>query len=216
METKALFLIPALIITSCSSQLAPSAASDSISAESDGASLNRKLTKKASIAMKSRSLKSSANKSIALVETYHGHLHSSSMSENRYDATIKVHPTYLEPLLTKLESVGKVTHKHISSDDVTAQHRDLSAELKNKTALRARLRNLLAKASEVSDILKIEKELARLQTEIDQLSQRLNSLNSKVNLSTLTLTIKRDRIPGPLGLVTKGSGWVFDKLNYLN
>ena len=168
------------------------------------------------MAMKSRSLKSSANKSIALAETYHGHLHSSSMSENRYEATIKVHPTYLEPLLTQLECVGKVTHKHISSDDVTAQHRDLSAELKNKTALRVRLRNLLAKASEISDILKIEKELARLQTEIDQLSQRLNSLNSKVNLSTLTLTIKRNRIPGPLGLVTKSSGWVFDKLNYLN
>ena len=115
-----------------------------------------------------------------------------------------------------MESAGKVTHKHISSDDVTAQHRDLSAELKNKTALRARLRNLLAQATEVSDILKIEKELARLQTEIDQLSQRLNSLNSMVKLSTLTLTIKRDRIPGPLGLVTKSGGWVFDKLNYLN
>ena len=166
--------------------------------------------------MKSRSLKSSADKSIALVKTSHGHLHSSSMTENRYEATIKVHPTHLEPLLTQLESAGKVTHKHISSDDVTAQHRDLSAELKNKTALRARLRSLLAKATEVSDILKIEKELARLQTEIDQLSQRLNSLNSKVNLSTLTLTIKRDRIPGPLGLVTKSGGWVFDKLNYLN
>ena len=56
METKALFLIPALITTSCSSQLAPSPASVSIPAESDGASLNRKLTKKASITMKSRSL----------------------------------------------------------------------------------------------------------------------------------------------------------------
>ncbi|MDA7614900.1 DUF4349 domain-containing protein [Akkermansiaceae bacterium] len=216
MKTKALFLIPALIITSCSSQLASSPASGSLPAESDGASLNRKLTKKASMTMKSRSLKSSADKSIALVKTYHAHLHSSSMSENRYEATIKVHPTDLEPLLTRLESAGKVTHKHISSDDVTAQHRDLSAELKNKTALRARLHSLLAKATEVSDILKIEKELARLQTEIDQLSQRLNSLNSKVNLSTLTLTINRDRIPGPLGLVTKSGGWVFDKLNYLN
>ncbi|MDB4538271.1 DUF4349 domain-containing protein, partial [Akkermansiaceae bacterium] len=102
--------------------------------------------------MKSRSLKSSADRSVALVKSYRGHLHSSSMSENSYHATIKVPPAYLEPLLIKLETVGKVTHKHISSDDVTAQHRDLSAELKNKIALRARLRSLLANATEVKDI----------------------------------------------------------------
>ena len=216
MKTQTLLLIPILIVTSCSSSQPSASAPVEIPAYSDSVSPQRVITKKASLAMKSRSLKSSSERAVAFVHSSSGHLHSSSLSENSYEATIKVPPANLTSLLTKLESVGRVTHKRISSDDVTAQHRDLSAELQNKIALRTRLRSLLAKATEVSDILKIEKELARLQTEIDQLSQRLRSLNSKASLSTLSLTINRQRIPGPLGLVTKSGGWIMGKLNHVN
>ena len=34
--------------------------------------------------------------------------------------------------------------------------------------------------------------------------------------STPNLTIKRKRIPGPVGAVTPGTGWLFGKLKSLN
>ena len=220
MKPMIVLFLPALSSLSCSnlsSSFAPAAPVVETAGASDSKpTTQRKIVKKASMTMKSRSLKSSADRSVSLVRTYKGHVHASSITENSYEATIKVPPTYLEPLIARLETVGKVTHKRISSDDVTSQHRDLTAELQNKIALRTRLRALLAKATNVKDILNIEKELARVQTEIDQLSQRLKSLNSKVALSTLSLTIKRQRIPGPLGIVSKGGGWVMGKLNNLN
>lgn len=166
--------------------------------------------------MKSRSLKSSSEKSVALVARHKALITSSSLTDDRYEATIRVPATSLPSLMESLESVGRVTSSHISMDDVTEAYRDLEAALKNKRALRDRLRSLLSRATKIEDILKIEKELSRVQTELDQMEARMKSMRSKVAHSTLDLSIKRQRIPGPLGVVTKSTGWVYEKLHHLN
>ena len=165
--------------------------------------------------MKSRSLKESSEQSIALVNSYRGILHNSKLTEDDFSATFRVPSSSLKPVMKELGQIGKVTHQRVSQDDVTAEYRDMQAELKNKIALRDRLRVLLKKATKVSDALEIEKELAEVQTELDQLSGQLNALKTQVALSTLSLDIERNRIPGPLGLVTKGTGWFLGKLVYL-
>jgi septal ring factor EnvC (AmiA/AmiB activator) len=166
--------------------------------------------------MKSRSLQSSSQKSVALVARHQALITSSSLTDDRYQATIRVPASKLPSLMQSLESVGKVTSSRISMDDVTAAYRDLEAALKNKRALRDRLRALLSRATKVEDILKIEKELSRVQTDLDQMEARMKSMRSKVAQSTLNLSINRQRLPGPLGIVTKSGGWIYHKLNYLN
>ena len=118
--------------------------------------------------------------------------------------------------MESLESVGKVTSSRVNMTDITAAYLDLDAALKNKRALRDRLRSLLSRATKIEDTLKIEKELSRVQTELDQMEARMKYMRSKVAHSTLDLSITRDRIPGPLGAVKDGTGWVFGKLLYLN
>ncbi len=71
-------------------------------------------------------------------------------------------------------------------------------------------------ATKIEDTLKIERELSRVQTELDQMKASMKSMQSKVAHSTFDLSINRDRITGPLGAVKDGTGWVFDKLFYLN
>jgi len=79
-------------------------------------------------------------------------------------------------------------------------------------ALRDRLRALLDKAQDVKDILAIEKELGRVQGDIDSMQARLKSLKGKVDLSSITVSIKRKRILGPLGYVLRGAWWTVEKL----
>ena len=168
------------------------------------------------MSMKSRSLKSSSEKSVALVARHQALITSSSLADDRYHATIRVPANNLPLLMQSLESVGKVTSSRVTMDDVTSAYRDLEAALKNKRALRDRLRDLLSRATKVEDILKIEKELSRVQTDLDQMDARMKSMRSKVAQSTLNLSIKRQRIPGPIGVVTTSVGWIIDKLNNLN
>jgi len=166
--------------------------------------------------LKSRSLKSASEKSIALSTKHHALVTSSNLTDDDFNATIRVPSPNLTPLMTSLESVGKVTYSRVDMDDITDSYFDLQAKLKNKRALRDRLRTLLSRATKIEDTLKIEKELSRVQTELDKMEARMKSMQSKVAHSTLSLSIERQRIPGPLGLLTNSTGWIFGKLFHLN
>jgi len=168
------------------------------------------------MSIKSRSLKQSSEKSLALAAQHRALVTSSNLTEDRFHASIRVPAPSLFSLMDSLGTVGKVTSKRVGMSDVTEAYLDLQAALKNKRALRDRLRSLLDRATKVEDILKIEKELNRVQTELDQMEARMKTMQSKVAHSTLELSIKRARIPGPLGAVKDGTSWAVGKLFYLN
>lgn len=212
MKTLLLLAVAATFLTSCSSVLSRSG----FASPSAPGSSERLIQRTGSLVMKSRSLKTSSEKSVALAHQHRALVTSSSLTEDRYEATLRVPAASLPSLMESLSTVGRVTHRRVEMTDVTEATLDLQAALKNKRALRDRLRSLLDQATQVEDILKIEKELSRVQTELDQMEARLKSLSLQVSHSTLNLSIKRDRIPGPVGAVTKGTGWLFGKLNHLN
>jgi hypothetical protein len=142
-----------------------------------------------------------------------GYVESNSDSgDESAHVTLRVPVGSLTPAMASLESIGKVTSRRVSSEDVTEQYVDIDARLKTMVALRDRLRALLDKAQDVKDILAIEKELGRVQGDIDSMQARLKALKGKVDLSSITVSIKRERILGPLGYVLKGAWWTIEKL----
>jgi hypothetical protein len=207
-------LLLAILLPSCTPSFGEASAplsSNSYSAESKAAPA-RKIRKDGRMTMKARALEESAQQCVALVSTHHGTLSNATLTEDDYDATIRVPAKSLEPLMDALSGLGKVTYRKVSMDDVTDQYYDLEAELKNKRALRDRLRELVAKANTIKDTLKVEEELSRVQTELDQLEGRMKLLRSQVAMSTLNLNLARQKTPGPLGAAAKGTAWAVKKL----
>ncbi len=209
---KILLLLIAASLASCSSSFDSFAPA----ASPPGFRAGRQIERSASMDMKSHTLKKSSEQSIALVAQHNAYITNSSLTENDYSATIRVPSPNLSPLMDSLKSIGHVTYTQIKMDDVTGSAIELRAQLKTKQALRARLRALLNRATKVSDIVEIEEQLSRVQTEIDQLESALKSNNNKVAHATLDLDIERNRVPGPLGIATKSTGWVVKKLFHLN
>ncbi len=207
-----LLTLAAFSLISCSSApLSPFAAPSYAKSTTE-----RQIQRAGNMNLKARSLKTSSEKSIALVANHKALITSSNLTQDNYSAQIRVPAVSLAPLMDSLGTVGKVTSKRVKMSDVTVAYLDLQAALKNKRALRDRLRSLLSRANKVEDTLKIEKELSRVQTELDQMEARMKSMQSKVTHSTLDLSIKRQRIPGPLGLFTESTSWALGKLFYLN
>ena len=136
----------------------------------------------------------------------------SESGESEAHAILRVPADSLTPVMTSLESVGKVTSRSVSSEDVTEQYVDLDARMKTMIALRDRLRALLDKARDIKDILAIEKELGRVQADIDSMQARLKALKGMVDYSSIDISIERRRILGPLGYVFKGIWWGVEKL----
>lgn len=120
--------------------------------------------------------------------------------------------------MAHLEGLGKLLRRNVAGKDVTDEAIDVEARLKNKRATRDRLRDLLGKAVEVKDVLMIETEFERVQSEIDSLEGRIKALQGQVEYATVVLRLEKapkppkKRILGPLGYLLQGSVWLVEKL----
>ena len=83
---------------------------------------------------------------------------------------------------------GRVTDRATATEDLTRAIIDTEAGLRAKRALRDRLQNLLAtRHGALSDLLEVESELARVQSEIDSTTSTLAVMRTRVVMSTLTV-----------------------------
>ncbi|MBK6512818.1 MAG: DUF4349 domain-containing protein [Polyangiaceae bacterium] len=101
--------------------------------------------------------------------------------------TVRVPAQHFQELVDAIEKVGDVLHRDVSSEDVTAEYRDLEIQLQNQVALRARFEKLLEKANKVQEALEIEKELGRITGEIERIKGRLKLLGDLARYSTVTV-----------------------------
>ncbi len=111
--------------------------------------------------------------------------YASSVQQQRI--TVRVPAAQFDAVMEAIAELGLVTDRQIEADDVTEQLLDLQIRLDNLEALRGRMKALLDKAEAVEDALKIEKELARLTTEIETIKGRLRLLRDRVAMSTITV-----------------------------
>jgi Domain of unknown function (DUF4349) len=101
----------------------------------------------------------------------------------------KVPPAKFVDALDQLGTLGTEVGRSVQADDVTAQIVDLESRLKTALASLSRTRDLLARATSISDIVTLEREVATRETTAEQLQGQLRVLQSQVAAATLTLTI---------------------------
>ena len=124
----------------------------------------------------------------------------------------RVPASQLDQIMEAVAALGDEERRSVSAFDVTEQYSDLETRLRNDLALRDRLQQLLRRATDVEDVLAVEKELNRIQSEIETMQVRFDRLKSEVELSALFITLQRKQILGPLGYAGYGLWWVFSKL----
>ncbi|MES2726614.1 MAG: DUF4349 domain-containing protein [Bacteroidota bacterium] len=136
-----------------------------------------------------------------------------AMSLGDERAEIRVKAELLNDALLALHTVGKVTSKTVSGRDVTDEFYDTQIRLDNAKKARQRYLELLQKAENVETTLKVEKELERLNGEIDSFEGQINRLEHLSAYSTLTIRLKEKEKLGILGYVFvgayKGIAWLF-------
>lgn len=138
-------------------------------------------------------------------------------SSNRRDAkevsfNIRVPHDRFDASIARIEALGSVEDKSVSAEDVAGELIDGQARIENLRSLRERLRHLLSQATVVSEIIEIEKELTRVQTELDALEGRRTQMQSLVAYSSLRVTLKQETLYGPLGYLFNGIWWGLGKL----
>ncbi len=95
-----------------------------------------------------------------------------------------------------LPTIGKVETVTSNAQDVGEEFVDVTARVTNAKRLEERLISLLAnRTGKLDEVLRVERELARVREEIERYEGRLRYLSSRVALSTLTITVHE---PAPI------------------
>lgn len=89
------------------------------------------------------------------------------------------------------EAGGRIESENTTSEDLTRQIVDTEARLRAQTALRDRLQDLLrSRPGRLADLLEVERELARVQGEIDAVQSALAVMRTRVSMSELSLSYR--------------------------
>jgi hypothetical protein len=101
-----------------------------------------------------------------------------------------------------LAALGETVSRSRSTDDVTEQVVDVQSRIETQRAAIARLQELLASATTVSDVLAVETQLTTRVAELESLEARQQQLTDLAALATLTATF----VP-PEAVVEEGTGF---------
>ncbi|MEM7335988.1 MAG: DUF4349 domain-containing protein [Chloroflexota bacterium] len=143
-----------------------------------------------------------------LVESNDGWVVSSNVYEysdvKQGSITVRVPSTGFNSALLAMKDIAlEVTNESISGQDVTEEFVDLSLRLENLEATADRVRAFLDDATEVEDALAVNRELSRLEGEIEQIKGRREFLSQSAQFSTITINLIPDELTQPIEI----GGW---------
>ena len=127
-------------------------------------------------------------------------------SQRQLTGRLRVPGDRLTDTLTRLRQLGAVVEDTQGSDDVTDQIVDLDARITNARATEKRLSEILQnRTGRLSDVLEVERELARVRLDVERLDAEKTNLARRVSYATIDLTIVEERktAESPLTLGTR-------------
>ena len=103
--------------------------------------------------------------------------------------TFKVRPEHFSTALERLSRVGELVEQTVNAEDVTDIVVDLTSRISTAEISVNRLREFLSQATDVEGVAELERELANRETSLERLRGQLRSLQDRVDLATITLSI---------------------------
>jgi hypothetical protein len=90
-----------------------------------------------------------------------------------------------------------VVDENVSGRDVTDQYVDLEARLTTLNKTKAKFEEILDRATQVQDLLNVQRELINLQSQIDSIKGQQQYLSQSAKLSKVTVYLSTDEFALP-------------------
>jgi hypothetical protein len=185
-------------------------ATESIPAETPPSALaNRKLIRNATVELEIVSFDDAVQKITALANQERGYVATTSSEKQangklRGQVIVKVLPENLDRFLQEIRGLGELKNQTLGTEDVTKAYLDTDARLKNARVMEQRLIDMLkTKTGKVSDLLQVEKELARVREEIEKMQGELKYWDSQVQFATVTISLAEKDMEEPAAFLIK-------------
>jgi methylthioribose-1-phosphate isomerase len=108
-------------------------------------------------------------------------------------ASLRIPAPQLFTAVAELKALGRVENETQGGEEVTQQHADLVARLKNSRETEQRLQDVLrTRTGKVKDVLEVEQEIARVRGEIEQMESEQQTLEHRVDFATIDLKLAEE------------------------
>ncbi|HMA05676.1 MAG TPA: DUF4349 domain-containing protein [Methanomicrobiales archaeon] len=136
-----------------------------------------------------------------LAQSNGGYLSTSSVYTSQNDrktgyAVIRIPADRFDTVMQALAPLGKILSSSEQRSDVTEQYVDLTIQNESYHTQLDNYYRLMAKATDVEDIIKIQAQIDQITLSINQVEGRLRYLSSQIDLSTITVNLQE---PEPVG-----------------
>lgn len=127
-----------------------------------------------------------------------GFVENSSMSEDRSGKkagwiTVRVPVDRFDATVSHIRDLAElVRDESVQGQDVTEQYTDLEARLRNAKEQEEAYLAILAQAKSVEDILKVQRELGNIRSQIESYEGRLKYLQNRTSYSTINVTLETE------------------------
>lgn len=112
--------------------------------------------------------------------------------------TVRVPEEKLTEALEAFRRVGlRVVDENVSGRDVTDQYVDLEARLATLNKTKAKFEEILDRATQIQDLLNVQRELINLQSQIDSIKGQQQFLSQSAKLSKVTVYLSTDEFALP-------------------
>jgi hypothetical protein len=155
----------------------------------------RKLIRTGQLTVEVASYAKAAEEVNRVAERHGGYVSDTRSSQDDRDAqqgaiTLRVPAERFAVVMAELKKLGRTRGESVGTQDVTKAYADLETRLRVKRETVERLREILrGRTAKLSDVLEVERELARLTEEIEQLEGERRFYDNQLSLSTITLAL---------------------------
>jgi hypothetical protein len=108
---------------------------------------------------------------------------------------IRVPARSFDAAMTDLRQLGRIEGERISSEEVGSEFVDLEARQRNLEAQERQILQLMREASTISDTIRVQQVLERIQLEIERIEGRLRFLEDQTALATISLHLVEEGAP---------------------
>lgn len=153
---------------------------------------NRKIVYNAFVSIDVKDIKSTGDSITSKSKEMGGYIANSSFNETYCQITVKVPAERLDEFLSFVDTLGGENKQaSISTDDITDQYTDTTSRIRNLQAEETQLLEIMKKAATVDEILKVQDELYTVRGEIETLQGKVNMWDKLVEMSTVSITLKK-------------------------
>jgi len=114
-------------------------------------------------------------------------------AQRSLQASLRFPTAELAPAVADLKALGRMENEAQSGEEVTQQHADLIARLKNSRETEQRLQAILTqRTGKISDVLEVEQQIARVREEIERMEAEQKSLEHRVDFAAVNLQLTEE------------------------